>query len=162
MTHVSAYASGADYSYAIKNEDGSDAFLSHVRAEASAKKDAHGFNNSGSTARITKSSIRASGGLIGYGIVTDSSLIMDLSSVAGTGPDQSAYGVLTSGSATMTIDHCVVEGATHTVYNGSGFTVRIGDTQLAGGPAYDGNSPSKLTCAGVYDENYLFSQATCP
>jgi hypothetical protein len=160
MTHVSLYATGADYSYGIKSELGSDAFLSHVNAEASAKKDAHGFDNLGSTAKITKSSINASGGVIGYGIITDSALTMDFSSVASTG--ESAYGILTSGSATMTIDHSVVEGTTYTVYNGSGFTVRIGDTQLAGGPANDGNDPSRLTCAGVYDENYVFSQTTCP
>jgi len=62
-------------------------------------------------------------------------------------------------SGTVKINHSVIKGVTRTIYNDSGVTARVGNTQLDGGAVYNVGT---LTCAGVYDENYTFSASSCP
>ena len=68
-------------------------------------------------------------------------------------------GVYSEISGTIRINHSVIKGSTNTVWNGSGVTTYVGNTQLDGGPA---SNSGTLTCAGVYSETYTFYASTCP
>jgi hypothetical protein len=54
------------------------------------------------------------------------------------------------------INHSVIKGATNTIYNGSGVTTLVGNTQLDGG-AVSGT----LTCVGAFDTNYVTLGTNC-
>lgn len=74
----------------------------------------------------------------------------------------SSYGVWSMGlppepTHTLVITGSQISGTTGSVYSTS-VTTKIGATQLGGGAA----SGTTLTCAGVYDEAYIFSASTCP
>lgn len=69
-------------------------------------------------------------------------------------PGTSSVGVLSSG--VVSIENSLVSGPTRTVLGG-GVSVRVGNSQLHGGPA-----SGAVICAGVYDENFTFFASTCP
>jgi hypothetical protein len=48
-----------------------------------------------------------------------------------------------------------------TICNDTGFTTRVGASLLDGGAVYNPGGGT-LTCAGMYDENYVFCASTCP
>jgi hypothetical protein len=68
------------------------------------------------------------------------------------------YGFAKNSNYTTDIRDSRIVGDTNTFRNmgGTGI-VRVGGSQLSGGPA-----ESDTTCAGVYDEEYIFSANTCP
>ena len=98
-----------------------------------------GVYNSDSSPTIGNSLISASGGSINWGIRN-----------SGSAP----------GSYTVLVNHSRIVAATSTIANDNLFTTRIGASQLSGGPvsALFGT----MTCAGVYDEAYVFFANTCP
>jgi len=55
------------------------------------------------------------------------------------------------------VQHSQIIASTATI-TGAGGAARVGASQLSGGPA----GGIALTCAGVYDENYVFLVSTCP
>lgn len=60
-----------------------------------------------------------------------------------------------NGFGTLIVDHSEITGAEATV---TGIIVRIGASRLNGGPVVGGSA----TCAGVYDESFIFYASTCP
>jgi hypothetical protein len=62
----------------------------------------------------------------------------------------------------VTIDNSEVKGATGTVKAEDGYKVNVGASKLDGG-AISVGAGSEVMCAGVHDENYVFSaDPTCP
>ncbi len=55
------------------------------------------------------------------------------------------------------INYSTITGSTTTIFNIAGGTALVGASKLSGGPATSGT-----TCAGVFDENYVFYPNTCP
>jgi hypothetical protein len=87
-----------------------------------------------------------------YGTYTDSfypasSMLIVNSSITATG-----IGVQGAGSS-LFIDHCVISGGEYAVES---FGANIGATRLNGGVG------TPATCAGVYDESFIFYASTCP
>jgi hypothetical protein len=70
-----------------------------------------------------------------------------------------SVGVPPTFTHTLTITGSQISGTTGSVYS-TGVVTQIGATQLGGGAVH--NDTSTMTCAGVYDEAYVFSASTCP
>ena len=162
MTDVSASASGETYSYGVVNFSSSSPTMTDVSASASGGTQSYGvYNDDFSSPIINNSVIRASDGT-GYnrGIYNSASSPIINNSVIRASGGLSTYGIdntASSGTYTVLVNNSQVSGGTNTIRNDSGFTTRVGASQLDGG-AVDG----VVTCAGVYDENYAFYASTCP
>ncbi len=60
----------------------------------------------------------------------------------------------------LVIEHSRINSAGTTIEGEAGAVIRVAATQLAGGPVFpDG---ALLTCAGVWDESWIFHPNTCP
>jgi len=136
MTNVTASASGGTNSYGVYNDDFSSPTMTNVTASASGGTNSYGVYNT-SSPTIQNSVIRASSGTSNYGI----------------------YNAASSGAYTVLVNNSQISGSTNTIYNDAEFTTRVGASQLDGGAVYAGGT---MTCAGVYDENYVFYANTCP
>ena len=88
--------------------------------------------------------------LCGYCGASQMKIASSQISASSSGASFGAFG----DSGSLVVNNSELTGATNTVY---GFaTVRIGASWLNGGPAFG-------TCAGVYDENYVFTAGpVCP
>lgn len=188
LTNVNAVATGASsYNFAVNNQSASPTML-NVTANASGGTDAYGVNNNLSSPIMTNVTAIGSGGS-SYNIGlynASSSLQMKGVTISSTGNgNYSVYNyassmtiqnsviggnggtlnigisnLASSGVYTVTINNSQVTGSTYTIFNGSQFTTRVGASLLSGGPV--SNTIGTLTCAGVYDEAYVFYASTCP
>lgn len=131
----------------------------NVRIKVSGGSQAYGIdieNNFGSPnggfLRLTNSTITVEAPT-SYGIQSDATtpFRIEQSQVSASG-----VGVYASNSATVTIEHSAISGATNTV---NAFAAQIGASRLDGGPVIAGGG----VCAGVYDESYtFFAGPACP
>jgi hypothetical protein len=122
-----------------------------------------GVHNNNSTPTMTNVTARAfSGGpnANDYGVFNQNSSpqIRD-SNISASGGLDNAGLVRSGGGGTVTIDNSRIAGVNHTIVNNTGGTTRAGASQLSGGAV---SNSGTLTCAGVYDENYVFFPNTCP
>ncbi len=153
ITNVTITASGGVGSYGVDNNDSSSPIMTNVTAVASGGSgiNAGVSNSAGSSPVMTNVTSTASGSSQSYGVInTNSSPVM--SNVTATGN----YGIYCDSSGMIKINHSVIKGATNTIYNGSGVTTLVGNTQLDGG-AVSGT----LTCVGAYDTNYVTLGTNC-
>jgi hypothetical protein len=120
------------------------------------------YNSNASNSIVTNSAITATGeqGDVNYGIYNNNASVTlqysQVSALIGT----STYGIYnqgTSGSYTVVVRDSQITGSTATLRNDTAYTTRVAVSQLNGG-AVSGS----ITCAGVYDENFIFSASTCP
>ena len=161
MTDVTASASGGSGNVGVNNYNSSSPTMTDVTASASG---GSGSNNwgvfmSSSSPTMTNVIASASGGSFNYGVGINSSSPTMTNVTASASGGSTSYGVFTGGNGTVKINHSVIKGTTYAIYNGSGVTILVGNTQLAGGKA---SNFGTLICAGVYDENYTFYANTCP
>jgi hypothetical protein len=140
MTGLTATGSGGANNYGVYNDNSSSPMMTHVTANASGGGGTHnhGVYNTESSPMIQNSVIRASGGN-SYGI----------------------FNFAFSGSYTVRVNNCQITGSTRTILNDTKFTILIGASLLDGGPVYNPGG-GVCTCAGVYDESYIFYASTCP
>jgi hypothetical protein len=137
MRDVTASASGGTNSYGVYNNSSSPT-MTGVTASASGGTDSYGvYNNNASSPTIQNSVLIASGGTSNYGI----------------------RNLALSGSYTVTVNNCQVTGSSTTIYNDDNFTTLVGASLLSGGPV---GGSGTVTCAGVYDETYTWSDSACP
>ena len=117
------------------------------------------YNNS-SSPTMTNVTATASGGTNNIGVINNVSASPTMTNVTATASGgTNNYGVYNGVSGTVVrIDQSVIRGTT-TIRNGPGVTTYVGSTRLDGGTVYNEGT---LTCAGVYDENYVFYANTCP
>ncbi len=125
-----------------------------------------GVEASGSSVGLVRSEVSGmeGGSSTGLRLVSSQASVRD-SSLSGSGPGgrpARALEVSRSDGSTYTVDvqRSTLVGSTSTVRGADGFTLRIGGSQLRGGPV-EGNG--SVTCSGSYDEN-LSSPASpaCP
>jgi hypothetical protein len=161
LTHVIAAASGGTGNYGVYNDSWSSPTMTHLAATASGG----GYNvailNHNSSYTITHVTATASEGGYNVGVKNECSpsisyavTMMNVTATASGGTTN--YGVYNDNSGTVKINHSVINGTTNTVYNGSGVTTYVGNTQLDGG-AVSGT----LTCIGAYDANYVALNTSC-
>jgi hypothetical protein len=137
LTGLTAEAMGGADSYAVYNVSAMPVF-NNLTANAAAATNNYGVYNEASAATIGGCVIAALGGVTNYGI----------------------YNAGTTGSYAVHANQCQITAATRTVRNDTAFATRVGDSQLAGGAV---GGTGSLQCAGVYDENYVFSAGpACP
>jgi len=138
MTDITVNASGGALNNGLEDFEASP-LMTNVTVNASGGGVNNGVYNHTSSATIRNSSISASGGQSNYGV----------------------YNFAERGSYTVLIDNSTIAGSTNTISEGYFYTTRVGATKLDGGPV-GGTGGGTLTCAGVYDENYVFFPNTCP
>jgi len=181
MTNVTASASGGTTNYGVYNGSSSPT-MTNVTASATGGTNSYNYGviNFTSSPMMTNVTASASGGIISCGVSNNSSsptMTNVTASATGTGSigiwnvsssptmtnvmawGDSGFGVTSTHSGTIRINHSVIKGSHNTVSIGSGVTTYIGNTQLDGGAVNNGGT---LICAGVYDENYTFYSSTCP
>lgn len=157
IQHVSSSATGGSNSYGLYNDNASP-ILNDVSLIASDAASNIGLSNNGSDTTLTNVRAKGSGGTINRGVYNSTSLIMSNVRIEGTGGSNN-YGIqnaATSGSFTVTINHSEIIGGT-TIDTDDEFTTLVGASLLSGNPV-----AGDVTCAGVYDENYVFYTNTCP
>ena len=115
--------------------------------------------NSSASPSILHVTANASGGSEGnFGVYNSSSSpVMTNVTASGSGGTY-CYGVYNASSGTVKINHSVIKGTNNTMYNESGVTTRVANTQLDGG--YVANFGT-LTCVGAYDGNYVGLNTNC-
>jgi hypothetical protein len=138
MTGVNASASGGTYNYGVCNMVSSSPVMTNISASASGGDVSRGVFNSASSATIHNSEISASGA---------------------TTFNSGIYNAASSGSYTVIVDSSRITASTNTIVNTSPFTTTIG-TSLLSGEHVTGDGT--ITCAGVYDEDYVFYASDCP
>jgi hypothetical protein len=189
MTNVTVTASGGGTgNYGIYNYPNSSPVITNasVTASGSAGSNFGITNHTSSTAVITNTTVTVSGGTNNYGIFcgTSSPAIISNVSVIGSGGGTSMalrivdsspvithiyasssggttanYGVHTGGGGTVYIHHSVIVGNTNTIYNASSTAVRVGASQLNGGPVSPG--AGSITCVGAYNGSFAALNSSC-
>jgi pectin methylesterase-like acyl-CoA thioesterase len=183
MTDVTASASGGTNSIGVYNSSSSSPTMTNVTARASGGTFNYGVCNDSSSPAMTNVTTSASGGTYSYGVYNSSSspTMMNVSAIASGGTNSiglynfassatinncvisgSNYGIdnfASSSSYTVRVNNSQISGGTNTIRNDAEFTTRVGASQLSGGAVIGGGT---VSCAGVYDENYVFSASTCP
>ena len=140
LTHVSANAfGGTQLSVGVLNDALSSPTIKDVTASGTGSAINAGVYNQDSSATINSSVISATGGSPNWGIKNTQNFV---------------------GAYTVLVNNSQIIGSDNTVRNDTFFTMRVGASQLSGGPVF--TAVGTLTCAGVYDENYVFSASTCP
>jgi hypothetical protein len=118
----------------------------------------YGMYNNNSSPTMEDVTISSSGGTGNVGVYNNnsSSTMKDVTISSSRGPGVGNYG---SGNFSVTIDDSTISAPNgSTIYNSPSYVTRVGASKLEGGPV----SGSPVTCAGVYDENYIFYPNTCP
>ncbi|MBA4371457.1 MAG: hypothetical protein C0402_01200 [Thermodesulfovibrio sp.] len=140
-------SSGFAYSIGIYNESGSPKIL-HVTTSATGPGSYGLYNNFGSP-RIEGATIT------GFTAVYNQEGAPTLTNVTVEG-----LGGVSSSGGSPTIRQSVIKGTSNTIIVGGG-TVRVANSQLDGGDVLLIDTGSVI-CAGVYDENFIFSGSICP
>jgi len=161
MTNVTATASGGTQNIGVINNVSASPTMTNVTATASGGTQNIGvINNVSASPTMTNVTATASGGTNNIGVINNVSASPTMTNVTATASGgTNNYGVYNGVSGTVVrIDQSVIRGTT-TIRNGPGVTTYVGSTRLDGGTVYNEGT---LTCAGVYDENYVFYANTCP
>jgi hypothetical protein len=167
MTDVTAKGSGSDYNVGVNNA-GSNPTMTDVSATATGGTFARGIENSTSSPKMTNVTVTASGGSTentGLYNYLHSSPKINGSVISASGT--SSFGVWglwpDDTTSLVTIENSEVKGATGTVKAEGGYKVNVGASKLDGGAVSAVGTGSAVKCAGVHDENYVFSTGpTCP
>jgi hypothetical protein len=169
MTDVTARGSGAPYNVGIVNA-GSSPTMTDVTATASGGDNARGMENSTSSPKLTNVSATASGGSTEN---TDTGMLNSFHSsptiresvISASGPASiGVWGQFPDDTTSLvTIENSEVKGAISTVKAEGGYKANVGASKLDGGAVSTVGAGSAVKCAGVHDENYVFSTGpACP
>ena len=164
ITNVKINAGGGTNNFGVYTTNGTSPRMYNVTINLFGGSNNYSiYNNQISTPVLINSTISANYATqYSYGVYNNSGsgITITNSSVTGWGATSGSYGIYNaSSSGTSKIDHSILKGATSTIYNSTGSIIRIGNSQLDGGAV---SNAGTLTCAGVYDENYVFYASTCP
>ena len=124
-----------------------------------------GVNLVGASTALTiyNTDIAISGGNIATGVyagTSDLNLVSVNVLVSGANTNYGIRGLSTGPAQTIRVDDCVIEATTNTYFGDMEYTVLIGGSKLLGGPVNKNGGTE--TCAGVYDEAYVFYSNGCP
>jgi hypothetical protein len=169
FNHITAVASGASGNNdALHNITGSPT-LQNVTAIALGGVNTYGINNVGTnggsaTPVLTDTLVTASGGSYSnhamYNFATSATIWNSKISASGGTVNYGVENYAYYGSYSLTIDNSALTGSTSALSNHPLFMTRVGASKLEGGPVLPNGGT--VTCAGVYDENYVFFPNICP
>jgi hypothetical protein len=168
LSNVTATASGGTDINVGVNNAGSSPTMTDVTATASGGANARGMENSTSSPKMTNVSVSASGGSAEntgvYNYLHSSPTIRESLISAGGTASLGVWGLFPDDTTSVvTIENSEVKGATGTVKAEGGYKVNLGASKLDGGATSAVGTGSAVKCAGVHDENYVFSAGpTCP
>jgi len=167
MTGGSAAASGANSSYGVYNQAASPT-MARMAIHAAGTTNTYGVYNTGDAAPLLDTvTIHAVGGDICAGMYNFQSSPTIQNSVVHASGGSSTYGInnqTNAGLYTVQVNNCQVTGGNSTIAIGGSagaFNIYVGASLLAGGPVSVGSGLGNVTCAGVYDENYIFYANSC-
>ncbi|HET9494124.1 MAG TPA: hypothetical protein VFR15_07840 [Chloroflexia bacterium] len=163
MSNMTINVSGPGDNLGVLIEDSSSPTLSSVTVSVSGGTTNVGVENNAASPTLTNVTISASGSGANYGVRnSNSSSRIQGSAVSASGGsiNMGVFNTATTGSHTVKIDNSKITGSSNSIFNGAQFTTRVGASQLEGGPVVPGGGT--VSCAGVYDENYVFFASTCP
>ncbi len=156
MTSIIANGSGGSASYGVYNTSSSPT-MNNVTASASLGTNNYGvYNTSSSFPTMNNVTASGSGGTNTYGVYSALSQPTLTNVTASGSGGTNNYGVYTTSLGTLLVNNSKISGSTNTLISATS-TIRIGASQLSGGPV-----SGTVTCAGVYDEAYVFYASTCP
>jgi len=139
MTGVTATASFADYNRAVVNYNSAPTMNRVIAAATCSSCTATcGVYNQSASPTIQNSTVSATGGSTSSGI--SSTQLGD--------------------PFIVTITNSQVSASTYTIESYPSSATRVGTSLLAGGPVT--GSGGSVTCAGVFDENFVFYASICP
>ncbi len=166
MTNVTVSALSGDSTIGVLNTASSPMMTNVKITAANGKWDNWGMRNVDSSPTMDYVAIYASGGYSSYGMLNNSSsspiFNNSILSAVGSLTNIGLFNVYDSSANNLVqLNNSQIIGDTNTISNATGFTVRIGNSQLnGGGIAVDGGT---VTCIGVYDENFASPGYTiCP
>lgn len=154
---VTATITGTDGdNVAITNFYNSFVTMNNINASVSGTRWAHGVQNNSTTVVVMNNvSAKASGGIDDSGVTTTGGSTVTMTNVTAEGNHN---GIVNEASI-MKIDHSVIIGPDRTIWHThNDGTTFVGSSRLEGGIV----AGSGITCAGVYDENYIYYATTCP
>ncbi len=147
-----------DTAVAISN-DGASPRLTHITAVASGGVfSSIGVQSTNSSPSLTSVSVIASGGSHTRGMLNINSTTTIRDSVITTSGGADQIGVWSQQASTTQVYSSEIVASTRPVHNWDSTTV-IAGSLLSGAPIL---ADVGMTCAGVYDENYVFYANTCP
>lgn len=161
LTHITANATGGVTSYGIYNTNAS-LTMNNVTASAGGAADfAYGvyIHSASAPVQLSHGNLRVTNvGVNGYGLyIVDSDVYIQNSLIRSDRNGIYSEAVV-SGSYTVEVNNSQIRSGSWTARRDSPeFTFSIGATLLAGG-----TTVGFPTCAGVYDENYVFYNGNCP
>jgi hypothetical protein len=160
MTNMAITVSGGNQTWGIYNSPASVALTNtRINASGGTLYNVAIFYDSSLSSEIRDVTMNVSGGSWSIGVWTSSSTILmanDRINVSG-GSDQT-IGVYSAGSSSIKINHSIIKSSATTVGVDSGGAAYIGASQLDGGAV-----TGSVTCAGVYNENFVLSASpVCP
>lgn len=160
---VRAVATGSGSNVGVHSETSSfeSEYLS-VLAEGQTANNTRGVWVSGGSALFDHASIRAQAGDAAaalYVTGATTSVLVRNSSVEAQGGTSSNRGIDAAGDG-IEVQGSQVVGATASIEATGSITIRVGGSLLGGGAVVPGGGT--ITCAGVYDESYVFSASSCP
>ena len=162
MKDVSATGTGGSSANGVRNSLSSSPLMTDVAAVASGGTDTIGvYNITNSSPTMIGVTALASGGTNNYGMLNNaSSPKIQNSNLTGSGsPSYGIYNTAPSSAYTVLIENTVINGATNSIRNDSHFTMRVGASQLAGGPAVANSG--LMTCGDTHDENNALIPGNC-
>ena len=168
LSNVTATASESNAAFGVANSGGSSPTMTEVIAKADGGSFARGMENSTSSPKMINDRVTASGGSTEntgmYNYLHPSPTIRE-SVVSSSGT--ASHGVWShfpdDTTSLVTIENSDVKGATGTVKAEGGYKVNVGTSKLDGEAVSAIGTGSAVKCAGVHDENYVFSAGpTCP
>jgi hypothetical protein len=162
MTEVTASGSGGTDSYGVFNNGSSPTMTSVIASGSGGTSANYGVRSNNSSVTMMSVIASASGGTLSVGVRNNNSSATMTAVSASASGGSTNYGVSNVGSLgvySVIVNNSQITGSNNTITNDSGFTTRIGGSLLSGGPV---SGPGTVTCAGVYDENYVFYASTCP
>jgi pectin methylesterase-like acyl-CoA thioesterase len=166
ITHVTVIATGANSNYGIYNA-GSGAVMDHVTVLAKGTGSTNsniGVYSSLSTPTLKNMDILAQYATNNTGVRNSDSAAdirnCKMRTVLTTGNSYGIYNDAVAGTYTVTVHNSEVFGAANTIRNDAEYSTQVAATMLDGGPVLPNGGT--VTCAGVWDEDYVFSASTCP
>jgi len=163
MNNVTATASGGTRNAGVENVASSSPTMNNVTATASGGASTTGVFNDSSSPTMNNVTATASGGVITTGVFNDSSspTMNNVTATASGGSLNTGVEnfAIVGGGFTVTIEHSRLTGSDNSIKNDSGFTTRVGASQLVGGSVQVVGGT--VTCVFSYNESFVALNSSC-
>ncbi len=181
LSHVEAVATGGNLAFGVHNDScngiviedlhatsyNGAAVASYSSTATMVRVDAYGQDEGGvaihhqwGSLTLSDSKVTASGNnAVALYIADAAATLARVDAVSGSGTAYAVSATAATASRIIALDDCRLFGVA-TIRGETNFTIRVGGSLLSGGAVQPGGGT--ITCAGVWDESYVFYPSTCP